>query len=164
MSWENGFLNAGDIWMFGCALSYAVYILILDSVTQSHTSIKLTAVQMFTVTILGLFWAISEFSNNTQIQAIDLGSIGIVLYLGVIATAGTTWTQAVAQKRVSAYDTSIMYTLEPVFALVFSFLWLDETLGLRGLFGAVLILSAMVIGVYNVPRKLDRKLRDLSDS
>lgn len=145
MSWENGSLNAGDVWMFGCALSYAIYILILDSVTQSHISIKLTAVQMFTVTILGLFWAISEFSNNIQIQAIDSSSIGIVLYLGVIATAGTTWTQAVAQKRVSAYDTSLMYTLEPLFALIFSFLWLNETLSLRGLFGAFLILSAMIV-------------------
>lgn len=145
MSWENGSLNAGDVWMFGCALSYAIYILILDSVTQSHISIKLTAVQMFTVTILGLFWAISEFSNNIQIQEIDSSSIGIVLYLGVIATAGTTWTQAVAQKRVSAYDTSLMYTLEPLFALIFSFLLLNETLSLRGLFGAFLILSAMIV-------------------
>ena len=39
-----------------------------------------------------------------------------------------------------------MYTLEPIFAAVFSFLLLGEKLGVRGLIGAALVLVAMVFG------------------
>jgi drug/metabolite transporter (DMT)-like permease len=69
----------------------------------------------------------------------------VLLYLGLIGTAIAIWTQAVAQRKISAAETAIIYTLEPVFAAVFSFWLLGETLGLRGLLGACMVLSAMIL-------------------
>ena len=62
-----------------------------------------------------------------------------------MATALTTWTQAIAQRHVNATETAIVYTLEPVFAAVFSFWWLGESLGVRGLLGGGMVLVAMVL-------------------
>ena len=145
MSLENGTFAVGDLWMVVCALSYTVYILLLDSVAQRHSAIKLTAVQMVTVAFFALIWAISERFSQGQMPIFHLNILVIVLYLGVIATAATTWGQAFAQKNVSAYETALIYTLEPVFSLLFAFLLLHETIGVRGLVGASFILLGMVV-------------------
>jgi drug/metabolite transporter (DMT)-like permease len=154
MSWESGTIRAGDFWMIGCALSYAAYVLMLDAIAHRHAPLKLTAVQMFTVTALSLIWLLQEATSNTLVQSYDFNTVTIVLYLGILATAGTTWAQAVAQKHVSAYDTALMYTLEPVFALLFSFWLLNETLGVRGLLGSSFILVAMVFSQLNFTKPL----------
>jgi drug/metabolite transporter (DMT)-like permease len=154
MSWESGAWAAGDFWMIGCALCYAVYVLYMDAVVHRHESLKLTAVQLLTVTALGFLWFVHELRAGSSVQVWDAKSIGVVLYLGVIATAVTLWAQAIAQKRVSAYETALMYTLEPVFALIFSFWWLNETLGIRGLLGSGLILMAMVVSQLQLPKSL----------
>lgn len=155
MSVENGSFAVGDLWMVVCALSYTVYILLLDSVAQRHSAIKLTAVQMVTVTCFALIWALLEKVSQGQMPwgqmpwgqmpLVHLNILGIVLYLGIVATAATTWGQAFAQKNVSAYETALIYTLEPVFSLLFAFLWLHETIGIRGLVGASFILLGMVV-------------------
>jgi drug/metabolite transporter (DMT)-like permease len=148
MSVENGTFAVGDLWMVVCALSYTIYILLLDSVAQRHAAIKLTAVQMVTVTFFALIWALSEQfvqGQQGQLPTFHLNILAIVLYLGVVATAATTWGQAFAQKHVSAYETALIYTLEPVFSLLFAFLLLHETIGIRGLVGASFILLGMVV-------------------
>jgi drug/metabolite transporter (DMT)-like permease len=146
MCWEGGSLSIGDLWMFGCALSYAIYILLLDKVTLRHSSIPLTSVQLITVAILGGIWATSELTEQfSEIISAIRGNFSALLYLGVIATAATTWTQAVAQRRITAYETALLYALEPVFAAIFSFLLLRETLGFRGILGAVLVLAGMIL-------------------
>lgn len=142
MSWEGGSLGVGDLWVFGCALSYAVYILVLEAVAQRHESVTLTALQLIVVAVLGVVWAGWELVG--QIPVIG-ANIGVILYLGLIASAAVTWIQAVAQRCVSATETAVIYTLEPVFAAVFSFWLLGESLGLRGLVGAGMVLSAMIL-------------------
>lgn len=59
-----------------------------------------------------------------------------MLYLDLVDTAASIVLQVVAQRWVNAYQTALMYTLEPIFAAVFSFLLLGEKLGVRGLIGA----------------------------
>ncbi|NKB18821.1 MAG: DMT family transporter [Pseudanabaena sp. CRU_2_10] len=57
-------------------------------------------------------------------------------------TATPIWTQAIAQRWVTAHEAALIYTLEPVFAAVFSFWLLGEHLGVRGWIGASLVLTA----------------------
>lgn len=142
MSWEGGALTIGDLWMFGCALSYAVYILLLEAVASRHSSMSLTAVQLLVSAVLGLSWAAPELLE--QFGALST-NFGAVLYLGLIATAAVTWTQAIAQRWVTASEAALIYALEPVFAGIFSFWLLSETFGARGLLGAALVVAATVL-------------------
>jgi drug/metabolite transporter (DMT)-like permease len=50
---------------------------------------------------------------------------------------------------VTATETAIVYSLEPVFAAVFSYWWLGESLGARGLLGGAMVLVAMVLSQVN---------------
>ena len=126
--------------MLGDVLSYTSYILMLDSVAPRHPPLSLTALQLLVVAVLAALWTAPELVE--QLEAISTNLIPII-YLALV-TAATTWLPTVAQKWVSAHETAIIYTFEPMFAAAFSFLLLGETLGVRGLVGAALVLAAMV--------------------
>lgn len=150
MSWEGGTLGLGELWVFGCAFSYAIYILLLEAIAPKHDPLALTALQLITGAILGTIWAAPEL----MVQLREVGAnFGAIAYLGLIATAATTWTQAVAQRKVSATETAIIYTLEPVFTAVFSFWWLGKSLGRQGWLGACMVLAAMVLSQIKIQQR-----------
>lgn len=141
MSWEAGTVGWGEIWVFGCALTFAIYILLIEAVAPNHPPLQLTAIQLTTVALFSLVWATPE--GIEQLPAIKSHWL-VLLYLG-LATVFTTWSQVIAQRHLSATEAAIIYTLEPVFAAVFSFWWLSENLSGRGALGAALILAAMLL-------------------
>lgn len=142
MSWESGALVIGDLLMLCEAFVYSIYLLLLESATRRHPAQALTAVQLWVITVLGALWVAPELAG--QLEAIH-NNLPAIIYLGVIATAASTWLQAIAQLSVSAFEAALFYTLEPVLAAVFSFLLLGEKLGISGLIGATLVLIAMVL-------------------
>lgn len=142
MSWESGVLGIGELLMFGEAFIYAVYILMLEGATLRHPPLSLTAIQLWVIAVLSVVWAAPELVE--QFQAVGQ-NFSALLYLGVVATAVTTWLQVVAQRQTSAHEVALFYTLEPVFSSVFSFWLLGEKFGGRGLVGAFLVLAAMVV-------------------
>ena len=78
---------------------------------------------------------------------------------GVLGTGVAYFVQIVGQRRISPTRTAVIYTSEPVFAALFSALWLGERLTARGWAGAVLIVIAMVVaetGALERPPALDR--------
>lgn len=145
MSWEGGMLTAGDFWMLLDVLLYTSYILLLEAVTCTHSSQPLTAIQLVVMTVLATVWTLPDLMG--QWQGIQ-GHYVPLLYLAVV-TAVTTWLPAIAQHWVSASETAVIYTFEPVFASVFSFWLLGETLGLRGWLGGAMILGAMFISQHH---------------
>jgi drug/metabolite transporter (DMT)-like permease len=149
LSWEGGALGIGDLWVFGCALSFAVYVLLMEAIAPHHPPLALTIYQLMTTSLLGFIWALPELME--QAQAIQQ-NWGAIVYLGIMATAMTTWTQAIAQRHVSATETAIVYALEPVFATIFSFWWLGESLGTRGLLGGAMVLVATVLSQIKTQR------------
>ncbi len=142
MCWDEQIV-IGDLLMLGNALLYSIYILKLESITLRHPTLPLTAIQLWVITIVSLMWAAPDLVR--QHEAIN-ANFGVLLYLGLVDTAATIVLQVLAQRWVNAYQTALMYTLEPIFAAVFSFLFLGEKLGVRGLIGATLVLVAMVFG------------------
>ncbi|HBW57698.1 MAG TPA: EamA family transporter [Oscillatoriales bacterium UBA8482] len=141
MSWEGGMLTAGDFWMLLDVLLYTSYILLLEAVTCNHEPLPLTAIQLVVMTVLATLWAIPDLMG--QWDGICSNYLPL-LYLALV-TAVTTWLPAIAQHWVSASETAVIYTFEPVFASLFSFWLLGETLGIRGWVGGALILGAMFI-------------------
>ncbi len=143
MCWESEQIVIGDFLMLIDALLYSIYILKLESITLRHPILPLTAIQLWVITIVSLIWASPDLVR--QQEAIG-ANLGVLLYLGLVGTAAPVVFQVVAQRWVNAYETALMYTLEPIFAAVFSFLLLGEKLGIRGVIGATLVLVAMVFG------------------
>ncbi|MDB9372457.1 DMT family transporter [Nodularia sphaerocarpa] len=154
MFWEGGELGIGDLLMLVDAFVYAVYILFLERVASRHPTLTLTSVQLLFIAGLGILW------NNTQI--IDQFQVieqhwGPILYLALLATAAVIWLQTLAQQWVSSEETALLYTLEPLFATMFSFWLLGEHLGIRGVIGAILVLVALFLS--QSPQKIEPKAK-----
>ncbi|MEH2357146.1 MAG: EamA family transporter [Nostoc sp.] len=150
MFWEGGELRIGDLLMFVDTFIYAAYLIFLERVAPRHPTLPLTSVQLMFVAVLGVLW------NNTQILnqfEVICQHWGVILYLGLVSTAAVIWFQTLAQQWVSSDEAALLYTLEPLFATIFSFSLLGEHLGIRGLIGAILVLLALVLS--QSPQKIE---------
>lgn len=132
--------NVGDLWVLGCALTFAVFIVRLEAAAARFPALALTAVQTLAVAALSTGWMVS------QVHAGFAGAAWwAVIYLAVVCTALTTWLQTVGQRHVPAPQASIIFMLEPVFAAAFAYLTIGERMGWRGAVGAAFILGATAV-------------------
>ena len=76
-----------------------------------------------------------------------------ILYMAFYGTALAFTVQAIGQREVEPAVTSILISLESVFAVIFGFLFLHEVMTGRELLGCVFVFAATVIS--NLPQKTD---------
>lgn len=154
MCWENGSLGIGDLLLFGETFIYGVYMLVLQVTAQRHSTLSLTAIQLWIVAVLSAVWAAPEMVG--QFEALS-NNYGIILYLSLVGTAGTIWLETIGQQWISASEAALLCTLDPVLTSVFSFWLLGEKFGVRGLIGTVLVLTALILS-QSKSQYIDRKL------
>ncbi|MFN6514411.1 MAG: DMT family transporter [Nostoc sp. CreGUA01] len=150
MFWEGGELGIGDLLMFIDAFVYAAYILFLERIASRHPTLTLTSVQLLFIATVGVLWNNTQILNQFEVIRQHWGAI---FYLGLVATAAVIWLQTSAQQWVSSDEAALLFTLEPLFATIFSFWLLGEHLGIRGLIGAILVLVALVLS--QSPQKIE---------
>lgn len=131
--------NRGDLWTLACAVCWALYITRLETFTARLPSLTLTAAHVWVVVVLSAIWV------GVSRQPIGPIPWKAILYLGLAATAATTWFQTMGQKWVPAPQAAVLYCLEPVWAALFGWIILHETLGPLGWAGAALILLAATL-------------------
>ena len=148
MSFDGGAHLLADSTTVLGALAYAAYALLLSSRANSHLPHQLATAQMFCMALLGGLWMLAD-SGLGAVQALperlDAQIVGGLLYLGVVASAGMFFLQAVAQRHVSAEKAAVIYAMEPVFAALFGWFWLSEMLTQRAAIGALIVVFAVVL-------------------
>ena len=70
---------------------------------------------------------------------------GAVIGLGLVCSAYGFVVQPIAQKYASPEKIGLIFSLEPVFSAVLSFIFLHEILEIRGYVGAILILASVIL-------------------
>jgi drug/metabolite transporter (DMT)-like permease len=135
---EGGGPNIGDLWTLATAIIFAVYIFRLQAVSAKCPALPLAVAQIIPVAFLSTTWFAASRQPLTGFHWPAL------IYLGLAATAATTWLQAVAQRVVPAPQAAVIFTLEPVFAAIFGYFMLGERLAIRGILGAALIIAAAI--------------------
>ena len=131
--------NRGDLWTLACAIVWAIYIARLENFTAVLPSRALTAAHLWVVVILSAGWTVTTGISHGSTPWLA------ILYLGLFATAATTFFQTLGQKWVSAPQAAVLYTVEPVWASIFGWVFLSQTLGARGLVGGAMILGAALL-------------------
>ena len=151
----SGPINRGDLLMLGCGVVFAFYIVELGERSARHDPVGFTAVQMGTVTLVAA--ALVLLFHLPGVSRLDLARpearslvwdrsfVASVLFLGSIGTVATFLGQTWAQRHMSATHAAILFALEPVFAALLARWLLDERLGTRGIFGALLVLAGIVV-------------------
>ena len=90
-------------------------------------------------------WVVYPTSPNARAKA---PVVVAEAEMSVVASAGMFFLQAVAQRHVSAEKAAVIYAMEPVFAAVFAWLWLNEVLTTQASVGAALVVLAVVMSEY----------------
>jgi drug/metabolite transporter (DMT)-like permease len=135
-------VELGDLLVLGCALAFALHILSIDRYAVRHNVLGLTSAQILIAALLTSASAlVVERPTGQQLLAI----MPVALYTGVLATVAAFYLQTLAQRFTTATHTALIFTMEPVFAGMFAFLWADEQLGPTALAGCGLILLGMLV-------------------
>jgi drug/metabolite transporter (DMT)-like permease len=148
MSWESGGNLPGDSATLLCAFAYAAYVVALSRCSTRHRAGSLAATQIAVMAATGMAWMVLQSFNGAQPAALLARAephAMTLLYLGVVATAGMLFLQALAQRNVAAEKAAVIYAMEPVFAALFGWLWLNEALGWRGVAGGALVVAALIV-------------------
>jgi len=134
-------VNRGDILSIGCAIAFAFQIISLGRATQRFPFEQIAVLQIGTATVLMVITApLLEQPHFLPSSVV----IAAVLITGILWTAVAFTIQAWAQQFTPATHTALIFTLEPVFAWLTSFIYLHERLGLRAGAGALLILAGVL--------------------
>ncbi len=159
LCWDGGAWGRGDTLALLSALSFGVYVKIMEVRTQQATRLlSVTAAQILTVAVCAALWLAlreaprgpEDIANYWTYLAQHTGKYWInFAYLGVVATAAIISLQTWGQSRTTANEAAVMYSFEPGAAAVFGFFWLGEALTARGWLGAALLISGMIVSQWN---------------
>ena len=149
-------LNFGDLLVLGCAVMFAIHIILVGQYSPRHSVGALSFLQVATTAVLGLAAvplvaaAGLESPRFSCTPAVIFG----VLITAVGATAIAFTIQVWAQQHTSATHTAILFSLEPVFAALTSYIVLNERLGGRALVGAALVLAGILLAELKGPTQV----------
>ncbi len=134
-------LALGDILILGCALAFGVHIAVLSRHSSEHDPRALATAQMISLAVLFLFlWPITD-----EIKAPPQEIWFALALTGVVASALAYAVQTAAQQVLSAVQTAVILTLEPVFAGFFGIWLAHDRLGPSQFLGAAIILAAVLL-------------------
>ena len=149
----------GDFLVLLCAVLYAFFIVLNDKYVRTVDVYLYSMVQLIVISVLS--FGGSFLLNETY----DLMNISwffwlIFIYMGLAVTTGTFIFQNWSQQHQGPTQTAIIFTLEPVFAVIFaSFVFGNETMTIYGWIGCLLVFSAILITVLKNNKENQNELR-----
>jgi drug/metabolite transporter (DMT)-like permease len=141
---------AGELATFGSAICFTAHILLIDHYGPRCGATQLTSL-MFVVVGLGSLGAALGFGalplHTTAHFTALMQSPSWVVPMGILILFSSMlamWLMNRAQPSLSPARAAVLYTLEPVFAVLFSILLGQELLSPKTLVGGALILGAAI--------------------
>jgi drug/metabolite transporter (DMT)-like permease len=141
--------GTGELLTLACAVFVALHIIALGEWSPRYDTYELTIIMITTVAIMCLVAAAPGGITAPP----DLTTWVTVGITAVLATAAAFFIQTWAQSLLSPSFTAVVFTMEPVFAGVFSIAIGGERPTYRMFIGAVCVLAAMLIAQLKVKAK-----------
>lgn len=157
--------NIGDLLVFGCAICFALQIVVTGKYAPQFSALPLAIVQLATVAVLSWVYTFlfEDWSRafNLEILLIPEVARGLLI-TSIFATALAFLAQTALQKQTSSTRVALIFALEPVFAALTSYLWINEVLTGRQILGGLLIFFGMILAELPIGQwlKLSRSRRE----
>jgi drug/metabolite transporter (DMT)-like permease len=141
-------LNIGDLLVMICALGFAMHIIFTDKFTKSTSALQLTVIQILTVAVLSFIFMLlfedwkTAMSISTLLKTEVLSAL---LVTSLLATSTAYLIQTAAQRYTTPARVAVILTMEPVFAALFSYIWIGEKLSSFAVAGCCLIFLGMLL-------------------
>lgn len=112
---------------------------------------RLAAAQLLMVFLVSLSYLIStsyaDMPSATQIMTWlqDPNILGMLFWTGIVTTAFTIWMETLALKTLSAAETTLIFSTEPLFGAAFAAVVANECLGMDAVVGAAFIIGGCLV-------------------
>ncbi len=134
-------LNVGDLITLVTSFSLAWHLILAGKYVKTTEAFSLIGYQF-------LFASIASFIIYITTQPLSFGLNSsetiTLLYLGFVGTLFCYFISVWAQKHVDTVTVALIFTLEPVFAALFAWIFASESLSLKEVLGGVTILLGIV--------------------
>lgn len=141
LEWS-GAVNVGDLLSLLCAVTFAFHIHYTGLFSQEEHPLEITFIQMFTAFILG---TVVMLGKGDTLYGRDPRGYLAVLYLGVFSTTIAFLVQTASQRFTKSSRAAVIMSTESLFAMIFSILFLKESVTLRMVIGALIIFTAIIL-------------------
>ncbi len=142
-------LNIGDVLLMGSALAYSVQITLVDRLSPGLDSIRLNCIQ---VLFCGLFSTPFMLMEKPELANVMACAIPLA-YAGILSMGVAYTLQIIGQQYLAPTPASLLMSLESVFAALFGWLILHETLTTYEMLGCMLVFTAVIISQLPVKEK-----------
>lgn len=147
---------SGDLLQLASAACWAIHVLLVGMLASRYDPIRVSFVQFAVCAAISLVLAVAL--EEISLQAIQMAAPAIA-FGGILAVGVGFTLQVVAQKDAVSSHAAIILSLEAVFAAVAGWLFLNESLSLRGFVGCSLMLCGMLVAqlvpIYQQRRKVE---------
>lgn len=133
------FLSGDFICVIG-ALCYGIHVVITGVLAKDNDAALLTIIQLFFVSVFGFIIAVF---TETMPSAPSGVSVFTLILLGVFGSAIAFYLQTSCQKFISSDRVGVIFSLEPVFGVIASYIVLGESLGTAGIWGGICVFIAL---------------------
>lgn len=134
-------MNIGDILTILCAVAFAFDIFYTNKFVQKEDAILLTVIQFVFAALISIVFVLIRGDIPTSMETEGVYSI---VYLAIFSTIVAYLFQNIAFKYTTATQGAVILSMESVFGMLFSVLFLHEVLTGRMVVGAALILLAIL--------------------
>ena len=143
-------IQLGDILLLLCALMFAVQIIFVDRFAPSVDALRLNCLQAgFCAVASGI---IAVFAETVTVPNL-LDCWLPLCYAGFLSMGAAYSLQIIGQKHLEPSAASLIMSLESVFAVLFGWLLLKETMTTWEAIGCLLVFIAVILSQINIPNK-----------
>ena len=136
-------LARGDALELMGAVLWALHVIVIGRLAGQGADVLWFSITQFGV--CGLLNLLPALAVDPQGVGNLFASWPVVVYAGLVPTAIGYTLQVAGQKHAPPVDAAIILSLEAVFGTLFGYLFLQELLSPRQLFGCALMLAAMIL-------------------
>lgn len=147
--------NTGDILMLISSTFYSLHIICIDHFAPKVDGTKMSCIQFF---VGAFFNLIAMFILEEPTISGILQAWMPLLYVGVLSTALGYTLQIIGQQYVSPTVAAMMMSLESVFAALFGWLILHETMSFQKFMGCLFVFTAIIIAQLPVEKIFKKKV------
>ncbi|MBB6482607.1 DMT family transporter [Spirochaeta isovalerica] len=137
-----GPFNVGDMIMLIAAVGYAFFIIFMDLINKKESPELMTSIQFLTTSLLSII--ASFFLEEPKLNPTPSFLFSIA-YLVILGSVFCLYMMNLYQKDTSPMRAVLIYSLEPVFGVIFAIILLGESFSIREVSGALLILGGVLL-------------------
>ena len=132
----------GDFLLLGCALAFALQIICVDKFANQVDCLRLNCICSFLCSALST--VLMAFTETPQWDGI-YHSFGALAYAGCLSMGIAYSLQMIGQKHIAPSAASLLMSLESVFAVIFGWMFLQQTLTIWEALGCGLLFVAVIL-------------------